>query len=208
MPEWPSYGNFGKVSQKPHFLKTCKGGTKGNVSKIAQKISYVWKAQKHSGENVIIQYLICTKIAQTGQDFWRKQGLQKCPNGQVIAIFERSAKTRIFWKSTKGAPRENFQKSPKHYPTFERPKGILAKMSLFFIYYKLKLQRLEKILAQTAAPKVPEWLSYGNLCKVFKNPHFLKKCKGGTEWNFSKIAYNIALVWKAQKHAGANVIIL
>ena len=37
MPKWPSYGNLGKVTQKPHFLKKCKGGTKGNLSKIAQK---------------------------------------------------------------------------------------------------------------------------------------------------------------------------
>ena len=28
--------------------------------------------------------------------FRRKQRLQKCPNGQVIAIFTRSPKTRIF----------------------------------------------------------------------------------------------------------------
>ena len=36
-PQYPSYGNFGKVTQNPHFLKKCKGGTKGNFSKIAQK---------------------------------------------------------------------------------------------------------------------------------------------------------------------------
>ena len=75
-------------------------------------------------------------------------------------------------------------------------------------YYALKKQRLEKILAQTAALKVPEWPSYGNSRKVTQNPHFLKKCKGGTKGNFSKIAQKVALVWKAQKHTGANGIIL
>ena len=71
------------------------------------------------------------------------------------------------------------------------------------------MQRLEKILAQKTAPKVPEWPSYGNLGgKVTQNPHFLKKCKGGTKENFSKIAQKVALVWKAQKHSGANGIIL
>ena len=107
----------------------------------------------------------------------RKQQLQKCPNGQVMAIFEKSPKSRIFWKSTKGEPREIFQ-------------------------------RLEKIEAKTAAPKVPEWPSYGNFRKVTQKPHFLKKCKGGTKGNFSKIAQKVALVWKAQKHSGANNIIL
>ena len=42
--------------------------------------------------------------------FRRKQRIQKCPNGQVIAIFATSPKTRIFWKSAKGGRREIFKK--------------------------------------------------------------------------------------------------
>ena len=42
--------------------------------------------------------------------FRRKQRIQKCPNGQVIAIFAMSPKTRIFWKSAKGGRREIFKK--------------------------------------------------------------------------------------------------
>ena len=38
------------------------------------------------------------------------------------------------------------------------------------------------------AKKAPEWPSYGNFCKVTLNPQFVKKCKGGTKGNFSKIA--------------------
>ena len=70
------------------------------------------------------------------------------------------------------------------------------------------MQRLENILAQTAAPKVPEWPSYGNFRKVTQKPHFLKKCKRGTKGNFSKIAQKDALPEKAKKHTGANGIIL
>ena len=44
----------GKVAQNPHFLKNCKGGTKGNFSKIAQKDALAEKAQKHTGANGII----------------------------------------------------------------------------------------------------------------------------------------------------------
>ena len=54
--------------------------------------------------------------------------------------------------------------------------------------------RLENILAQTAAPKVFEWASYGNYRKVTQNPHFLEKCKGGTKGNFLKIVQKEALV--------------
>ena len=54
VPEWPSYRHFRKVSHNPHFLKKCKGGIKGNFSKIAQKVALVWKAQTHSAANGII----------------------------------------------------------------------------------------------------------------------------------------------------------
>ena len=78
-------------------------------------------------------------------------------------------------------------------------------MALSSNLYAVKVQRLEKILGQK---KVPEWPSYGNLSKVTQNPHFLKKYKGGTKGNFSKIAQKDALAEKAQKHTGANGIIL
>ena len=63
--------------------------------------------------------------------------------------------------------------------------------------YAAIVQRQEKILAQTVAPKVTEWPSYGNFRKVTQSPHFLNKCKRGTKENFSKIAQKVALVWKA-----------
>ena len=59
LPEWPSYGNFRKVTQDPHFLKKYKGGTEGNCSKIAQKVALAKQAQKHSGWNGIILLLVC-----------------------------------------------------------------------------------------------------------------------------------------------------
>ena len=81
-------------------------------------------------------------------------------------------------------------------------------MALSYNLNAFKVQTLENILAQTAAPNVPEWLSYFNFREVIQNPHFLKKCKGGTKGNFSKIAQKDALAKKTQKHSGANGIIL
>ena len=54
VPEWQRYGNFWKVTQKPHFLKKCKGENKKNFSKTAQKEALASKGQPHSGANVII----------------------------------------------------------------------------------------------------------------------------------------------------------
>ena len=81
-------------------------------------------------------------------------------------------------------------------------------MALSYNLDAFKVQTLENILAQTAAPKVPEWPSYGNFREVIQNPHFLKKYKGGAKGNFQKIVQKVSLVWKAQKHSYANAIIL
>ena len=72
----------------------------------------------------------------------------------------------------------------------------------------LKGKDWRRFWGKKAAPKVPEWPSYGNFCKVTQNPHFLKKCIGGAKGNFSKIAQKDALAEKAKKQSGAYGIIL
>ena len=85
--------------------------------------------------------------------FRRKQRLQKCPNGQVMASFERSPKTRIFWKSANKGPREIFQKSPKKMPSLKRPKSTLAQKALYSYLYAITGQRVDKILGQKGGSK-------------------------------------------------------
>ena len=80
-------------------------------------------------------------------------------------------------------------------------------MALTSNLYALMAPRLEKSLAKTAAPKLPEYPSYGDFGKVTQNPHFLKKYKGGTKGNFSKIDLKVGIVWKAPKHSSTNGII-
>ena len=129
VPEWPSYCNFRKVTQNPNFLKKCKAGTKGNVSKLSQKVALVWKAQKHCRKchyPVFNMHLNC----KDWKRFWRKQRLQKFPNGQVMAVFARSLKSHIFLKGANGGPREIFQNSARKYPLVERLKSTLAQKAL------------------------------------------------------------------------------
>ena len=54
-------------------------------------------------------------------------------------------------------------------------------MALSYNLDAFKVQTLENILAQTAAPNVPEWLSYGNFGKVTQNQHFLRKERRGDQ---------------------------
>ena len=119
--------------------------------------------------------------------FWRKQQLQKCTNGQVMAHFARSPKSRIFWKSANRGPRQIFQKSPKKMPSLKRPKSTLVQMALSSNQYALKVQGLDKILAHKAAPKVPEWPSYGIFRHVTQTRIFWKSAKRGPREIFQKL---------------------
>ena len=110
------------------------------------------------------------------------------------------------WQSLQGHPKPAFSvkeqrgaqgkffKNRKKKPSFERPKSTLAKMALSSNLDAFKVLTLDNILAQTAATNVPEWPSYDNFREVIQNPHFLKKSKGGTKRNFSKIVQKVNLV--------------
>ena len=119
----------------------------------------------------------------------------------------KTARMTKLWQFSQGHPKPVFsekvqtedqgkflKKSPKKKPLSEKPTNTLAPKALFSSYYVLLEESLEKILAQKAAPKVPEWPGDGNVCKVTQKRHFLIKCKGGTKRNFSKIAQKVALV--------------
>ena len=55
-----SNGNFLQGHPKPEFSEKLQRGTKGNFSKIAQKVVFVGKAQKHSCATGIMPKLECT----------------------------------------------------------------------------------------------------------------------------------------------------
>ena len=113
-PNWQVMAILEWSTKTRIFWKKSEGGTKGNFSKIAQKVALVWMAKQPSRANSIILQLVCTWSAKTGEDFGANSGSKHCPNGQVIEIFPRSPNTCIFWKSAKEGPREIFQKSPKN----------------------------------------------------------------------------------------------
>ena len=150
--------------------------------------------QQHSGANVITLQIKSTYNTKTEEDFGTKSSSKTARMAKLWQFWQGHPKPAFSKKSSKKGPKEIFQKSPKKQPSLERSKSTLAQMALSPNQYALKVQKLETILAQKAAPKVPEWQRYGNFCKVTLNPHFLKKCKGGTKGNFSKIAPKRALV--------------
>ena len=121
--EWPSYGNFREVIENPHFLKKCKGGTRGNFFKNRSKSKPRLKGRKALLRKGYYPLIIMHLRAKTGDDF-RAKRLWKCPNGQVMAILARSPKTRIFWKS---ANLKFFKNRPKSILRLKGPKALCPK---------------------------------------------------------------------------------
>ena len=79
-------------------------------------------------------------------------------------------------------------------PRLKGPKALWRKWHYPVISVFLKCRDWARFWRLKAAERVPELPSYRNLCMVTQNPHFLKKFKGGTKGNFSKIAQKVALV--------------
>ena len=121
---------FSRGHSKPAFSKRKERGDQGKFFKNLPKSRPRLKGPKSHLRKwhypLISMHLNC----KDWKTFWRKQRLQKCPNGQVMVIFARSPKSRIFCKSANGGPREIFQKSPKKMPSLKRPKSTLAQMAL------------------------------------------------------------------------------
>ena len=121
VPEWPIYKNFCKVTQIPHFWKSAEGGTKGNFSKIGQKKNPRLKGPKARWRKwhypLISMHLNC----KDWKTFWRKQRLQKCPNGQVMAILARSPKPAFSEKVQRGDQMKFFKNRPKGSPCLKNP---------------------------------------------------------------------------------------
>ena len=132
--------------------------------------------------------------------------VQEC---QSYGKFRKVTLNRHFSETLERGDQGKFFKTrPKSGPRFKRPKALWRKWHYPLICMHLNCKDWRKFWGKQAAPKGPEWPSYGNLGKVTQNSHFLKKCKGGNKSNFSKFAQKTALTWKGQQHSGWNGIIL
>ena len=95
---------------------------------------------------------------------------------KLVQFLEGHPKPEFSEKVQRGDKGKFLKNRPKSSLRLKGPKALWCKLNY---YNAVKVQRLEKILAQTAAPKESEWASYGNYRKVTQNPHFLKSAKGG-----------------------------
>ena len=81
-------------------------------------------------------------------------------------------------------------------------------MALSSNQYAPEGQRLEKILRQKSGSKSARMAKLLQFSQGHPKPAFSEKVQRGTKRNFLKIAQKDVLAEKAQKHCGANGIIL
>ena len=96
VPEWQSYGKFCKVTLNQHFSEKEERGDQGKFFKKRQRSSPCLKGPKALWRKLNYTLFKMHLKCNDWKIFWRKQRLQKCPNGQVMAIIARSPKTSIF----------------------------------------------------------------------------------------------------------------
>ena len=172
---------------KPAFSEKVQRGDQGKFFKNRPKSSPRLKGPKallHKWHYPLISmHLKC----KTGDDFGGNSGSWNVRIAKLWQFWQGQPKPAFFEKVQREDQEKFFKNRAKSTPRLKGSKALWRKWHYPLISLDLSC-RLEKILAQTAPPKVSEWASYGNYRKVTQNPHFLKKCKGGTKGNFSKIA--------------------
>ena len=87
---------FSQSHSKPAFSEKKERGDQGKFFKNLPKSRPRLKGPKALFRKWHYHLISMHLRAKTGKDFGAKNRLQKFPNDQVMAIFARSPKTRIF----------------------------------------------------------------------------------------------------------------
>ena len=110
LPQWPSYGNFCKVTQNPHFLRKCKGGTKGNLLKDRPQGSPRLKGPKALWRTWYYPLISMHLKIKDWKRFWRKKPAPKVPEWPNYGNFCKVSQKPNFLKKCKWGTRRNFSK--------------------------------------------------------------------------------------------------
>ena len=102
-------------------------------------------------------------------------------------------------KVQRGDQGKFFKNRPKSSPRLKGPKALWRKWHYPLISMHLKCKDWKRFWRKQRLQTVPEWPSHWDCPKVTQNPHFLKKCKGGTKGNFFKNRPKRCPSWKGPK---------
>ena len=172
--------------QKPAFSKKVQRGDQGIFLKTRPKIRPRLKGLKALWRKWHYSWIIMLLTCKDWRWFWRKRRLQKCPNGQVMAIFARSPKTRIFWKSAREEEEKFLKNHPKSSPCLKGKKGLWGKLNYTLIKMHLKCQDLKRFWHKQWLQKCPNGQVMVIIARSPKTRIFWKSEKGGPRQIFQK----------------------
>ena len=167
MPEWPSYGNFQKVTQNPNFQKKCKGETKRSFSKIAQKVALASMGQQQSFANVIILKIVSTSNAKTEEDFGAKSSFKTARMAKLSQFSKGHPKPTFSEKVQRGNQGKFLKNHPKSVPHLKGPRARWPKRHYPLISMQLKPKDWRRFCRKKRHQKCPN----GQVMAIFaKSP--------------------------------------
>ena len=106
--------------------------------------------------------------------FTRKQRLQKCPNGQVMANLRKVTQKPYFLKKCKAGTKRNFSKIAQEVPSFERFKALWSKRHYPVISIHLKCNDRKRFRRKQRLQKCKNGQDMGIFARSPKTPIFKK----------------------------------
>ena len=171
---------------KPPFSEKVQRGDQGKFFKNRLKSKPCLRGRKAVFCKWYYRLISMRLKGKVRKRFWRKQRLEKCPNGQVTTIFARSPKIRIFWKSAKGYQGYFFKNRPKSSLGLKGPKALCRKWHYSLICIHLKGKNCRRFGRKRRLQKCPN----NEVMPIFerspKTRIFWKSAKGGTRQIFQK----------------------
>ena len=115
---------FLQVHPKPAFSEKVQKGDQGKFFKNRPEGCPRLKGQKALWRKWHYPLISMHLKSKDWKRFRRKQRLQRCPNGEVMAFFAKSPNTRIFSKSTKGRQRKFLKNRLKRRTHLKSPEAL------------------------------------------------------------------------------------
>ena len=170
---------FSQGHPKPAFSEKVQRADQGKFFKNRPKSSLRLKGPKALCRKWHYPRTSMLLRRKDWRKFWRRRRLQKWRTAKLWQFLQGHPKPAFSEKVQRGDQGKFFKNRQKSSPCLKGPKALWRKLNYTLIKMHLKCKDWRRFWGKKAAPKVPEWPSYGNFGKVAQNPHFLKKCKGG-----------------------------
>ena len=179
---------FAKSPKTRIFLKNAKKGPRKTFKRIAYKVALSSKPKSTLTQTALSSNYYAVKVQRLEKVLRHKSGSKSAPMAKLWQFLQGHLEPAFSEKVLMVDQGKCFKNRPKSSPRLKGPKALWRKWHYPLISMYLRWKDWRRFWDKKAAPKGPEWPRYSNFCKVTQNPHFLKKCKGGSKRNLSKIA--------------------